>query len=41
MIDDIKSDAEQRMKKCIESLEHSFRKIRTGRAHPAILDGDH
>ncbi|PAV24841.1 ribosome recycling factor [Tamilnaduibacter salinus] len=39
MIDDIKSDAEQRMKKCIESLEHSFRKIRTGRAHPAILDG--
>ena len=38
MIDDIKKDAQERMKKSIESLGHSFNKIRTGRAHPSILD---
>ncbi|MCL5042741.1 MAG: ribosome recycling factor [Gammaproteobacteria bacterium] len=38
MIDDIKQDAQERMKKSIESLGHSFNKIRTGRAHPSILD---
>lgn len=27
------------MKKTLESLEHAFAKIRTGRAHPSILDG--
>jgi ribosome recycling factor len=39
MINDIKKDAESRMKKAVESLAHSFNKIRTGRAHPSILDG--
>lgn len=39
MINDIKKDAEARMKKAIESLSHHFSKIRTGRAHPSILDG--
>lgn len=39
MLDDIKSDAEKRMKKSLESLQTAFNKIRTGRAHPAILDG--
>lgn len=38
MIDDIKSDAKQHMKKSLESLQVAFKKIRTGRAHPSILD---
>ena len=39
MISDIKKDAEARMKKAIEALGNHFNKIRTGRAHPSILDG--
>lgn len=39
MINEIKQDAETRMKKTIESLHVAFTKIRTGRANPAILDG--
>lgn len=39
MINAIKSDAEARMKKSLESLAINFNKIRTGRAHPSILDG--
>ncbi len=39
MIDEIKQDAEQRMKKSIEALGVAFAKIRTGRAHPSIMDG--
>ena len=39
MINDIKKDAEARMKKAIESLANHFNKIRTGRAHPSLLDG--
>ena len=39
MINDIKKDAETRMKKAIESLGNNFNKIRTGRAHPSLLDG--
>src|SRR5690606_13871649 len=38
MINDIKKDAEDRMKKAVEVLGHNFNKIRTGRAHPSILD---
>lgn len=38
MINDIKKDADVRMKKCIESLEVAFKKIRTGRANASILD---
>ena len=38
MIDDIIKDAEERMQKSITSLEESLKKIRTGRAHPSILD---
>ena len=38
MINEIKTDAEQRMKKSLESLATAFAKIRTGRAHPSILD---
>lgn len=39
MINEIKKDAQDRMKKSVESLDHAFAKIRTGRAHPSILDG--
>lgn len=39
MINDIKQDAESRMKKAVEVLGHNFNKIRTGRAHPSLLDG--
>jgi ribosome recycling factor len=39
VIDDIKKDAEERMGKSLEALGHNFNKIRTGRAHPSLLDG--
>lgn len=38
MINEIKKDAQARMHKSIESLQNAFAKIRTGRAHPGILD---
>ncbi len=39
MINEIKSDANARMKKSVDSLDVAFAKIRTGRAHPSLLDG--
>ncbi len=39
MINDLKKDSEDRMNKTLESLEHGFAKVRTGRAHPSILNG--
>ena len=39
MIDDIQADAKERMEKSLEALGQNFNKIRTGRAHPSILDG--
>ena len=39
MIDDIKDEAKDRMEKSLEALAHHFNKIRTGRAHPGLLDG--
>lgn len=38
MIDEIIDDAEARMKKSIESLKVELAKIRTGRAHPSLLE---
>ena len=38
MIDETIADADERMQKSIASLDEAFKKIRTGRAHPAILD---
>ena len=38
MIGDIKTDARQRMKKALEALATHFSRIRTGRAHPSLLD---
>ncbi len=38
MINEIQQDAATRMSKSIDSLKHEFSKIRTGRAHPSLLD---
>lgn len=38
MINEIKKDAQTRMHKTLESLGHAFAKVRTGRAHPSILE---
>jgi len=38
MINEIKLDAEKRMKKTVESLQHEMTKIRTGRANAGLLD---
>ncbi len=38
MIEEITQDAEARMKKSVESLKTELTKIRTGRAHPSLLD---
>tara|TARA_R110001583_G_scaffold49541_2_gene155083 strand:- start:2080 stop:2637 length:558 start_codon:yes stop_codon:yes gene_type:complete len=38
VINDIKQDAEERMIKSVHSAIENFKKIRTGRAHPSILD---
>ncbi len=38
MIEDIKKEAAVRMQKSIDALGSNFNKIRTGRAHPSILD---
>ena len=37
-IDQIKKDAETRMTKTVESLKNDLSKIRTGRAHPSLLE---
>ncbi|OQX37241.1 MAG: ribosome recycling factor [Oceanospirillales bacterium LUC14_002_19_P2] len=39
MINELKSDAESRMQKSVEALNTAFAKIRTGRAHPSLLEG--
>lgn len=39
MINDVKNEARERMEKSLEALGHNFNKIRTGRAHPSLLDG--
>jgi len=38
VINDLKKDAEARMRKSVEALGTAFNKIRTGRAHPSLLD---
>ena len=38
MIEDIKKDAARRMDKSVEALHEGLAKIRTGRAHPNLLD---
>ena len=41
MLADIKQDARNRMGKSLESLRHELAKIRTGRAHPSLLEHVH
>jgi ribosome recycling factor len=38
MLDDIKTDAQQRMQKCIQSFQVDLKKLRTGRAHPSLIE---
>jgi ribosome recycling factor len=38
MVDDIQKRTTERMQKSIESLKHELSKIRTGRAHPSLLE---
>ena len=40
-IADIKKNAETKMAKSIEALKNDLQKVRTGRAHPGILDQVH
>jgi ribosome recycling factor len=39
LLDDILKEAESHMDSAIEALNGNFNKIRTGRAHPSLLDG--
>ena len=39
MLDDIKNDADARMQNSVDALVGNFNRIRTGRAHPSLLDG--
>lgn len=38
MLNEIKHNAELRMKKCIDALHDELAKLRTGRAHPSLLE---
>jgi ribosome recycling factor len=39
MLSDIKAEASQRMQKCILSFQGNLKKLRTGRAHPSLIEG--
>jgi len=41
MLPEIKKDSRTRMNKSLESLRHELAKIRTGRAHPSLLEHVH
>lgn len=38
VIEDIRKDAQERMQKSIATLDQNFQKVRTGRAHPSLLN---
>jgi ribosome recycling factor len=38
MLDDIKKDAIDRMQKCVVAYRNELKKLRTGRAHPSLLE---
>ena len=38
MLDDIKKDAVSRMAKCVETFQADLKKLRTGRAHPSLIE---
>ena len=39
MINEIQKDAQERMQKSVNAMLDAFKKVRTGRANPSILDG--
>jgi len=38
MLEDVKKDAVERMQKCVAAYRNELKKLRTGRAHPSLLD---
>ena len=38
MLDDLKKDATARMHKCVQSFQADLKKLRTGRAHPSLIE---
>ncbi|MCB1644508.1 MAG: ribosome recycling factor [Pseudomonadales bacterium] len=38
MLEDVRKEAEERMNKSLTALDSAFARIRTGRAHPGLLD---
>jgi ribosome recycling factor len=38
MLDDLKKDAQARMSKCAQTFQADLKKLRTGRAHPSLID---
>ncbi len=38
MLDDLKKDAQARMGKCVQTFQADLKKLRTGRAHPSLIE---
>lgn len=38
MLEDLKKDATERMQKCVLALRNELKRLRTGRAHPSLLE---
>src|SRR5262245_10407639 len=38
MLEDLKKDATERMQKCVVALRNELKRLRTGRAHPSLLE---
>jgi ribosome recycling factor len=38
MLDDLKKDARERMTKCVQNFQTDMKKLRTGRAHPSLIE---
>ncbi|HXR18776.1 MAG TPA: ribosome recycling factor [Steroidobacteraceae bacterium] len=38
MLEDLKKDATTRMQKCVQAFQADLKKLRTGRAHPSLIE---
>jgi ribosome recycling factor len=38
MLEDLKKDARERMLKCVQTFQGDLKKLRTGRAHPSLIE---
>jgi ribosome recycling factor len=38
MLEDLKKDARERMTKCVQTFQADLNKVRTGRAHPSLIE---